>query len=109
MDCATMSSDVIGDFQEPYCAVLVDGDDMAALPITGNFAESDPRSRLLGFAAKPKSSFSSPKIEPRSLAVGVFLVFAFSKLSNRTQPLKRWVKNGSAVPCSTLISINPDL
>src|SRR6266581_4989577 len=31
MDCATMGSDVIGDFQEPYRAVLVDGDDMAAL------------------------------------------------------------------------------
>jgi hypothetical protein len=27
-----MRSDVIGDFQEPYGAVLVDGDDMAALP-----------------------------------------------------------------------------
>ena len=25
-----MRSDVIGDFQEPYCAVLVDEDDMAA-------------------------------------------------------------------------------
>jgi hypothetical protein len=34
MDCATMSSDVIGDFQEPYGAVLVDWDDMAALPST---------------------------------------------------------------------------
>jgi hypothetical protein len=32
MDCATIRSDVIGDFQEPYGAVLVDGDDMAALP-----------------------------------------------------------------------------
>src|SRR5215831_11833360 len=32
MDCATISSDVIGDFQEPYRAVLVDGDDIAALP-----------------------------------------------------------------------------
>ena len=32
MDCATMRSDVIGDFQEPYGAVLVEGDDMAALP-----------------------------------------------------------------------------
>jgi hypothetical protein len=30
MDCATIRSDVIGDFQEPYGAVLVDGDDMAA-------------------------------------------------------------------------------
>src|SRR5262249_19314512 len=28
MDRATMRSDVIGDFQEPYPAVLVDGDDM---------------------------------------------------------------------------------
>ena len=27
-----MRSDVIGDFQEPYGAVLVEGDDMAALP-----------------------------------------------------------------------------
>ena len=27
-----MRSDVIGDFQEPYDAVLVEGDDMAALP-----------------------------------------------------------------------------
>jgi hypothetical protein len=26
-----MSSDVIGDFQEPYGAVLAEGDDMAAL------------------------------------------------------------------------------
>jgi hypothetical protein len=26
-----MRSDVIGDFQEPYGAVLVEGDDMAAL------------------------------------------------------------------------------
>src|SRR5262249_16724857 len=34
MDCATISSDVIGDFQEPYGAVLVDWDDMAALPST---------------------------------------------------------------------------
>ena len=34
MDWATMSSDVIGDFQEPYRAVLVDGDDIAALPST---------------------------------------------------------------------------
>jgi hypothetical protein len=32
MDCATIRSDVIGDFQEPYGAVLVEGDDMAALP-----------------------------------------------------------------------------
>ena len=32
MDCATISSDVIGDFQEPYRAVLVDGHDIAALP-----------------------------------------------------------------------------
>jgi hypothetical protein len=32
MDCATIRSDVIGDFQEPYRAVLVDGDDIAALP-----------------------------------------------------------------------------
>src|SRR5215813_1657695 len=32
MDCATISSDVIGDFQEPYRAVLVDGRDIAALP-----------------------------------------------------------------------------
>ena len=31
-DCATIRSDVIGDFQEPYGAVLVEGDDMAALP-----------------------------------------------------------------------------
>src|SRR5262245_12464678 len=31
MDCATIRSDVIGDFQEPYGAVLVKGDDMAAL------------------------------------------------------------------------------
>jgi hypothetical protein len=30
MDCATIRSDVIGDFQEPYGAVLVEGDDMAA-------------------------------------------------------------------------------
>jgi len=29
MDCATMRSDVIGDFQEPYGAVLVEGDDMS--------------------------------------------------------------------------------
>src|SRR5215468_3182617 len=32
MDCATIRSDVIGDFQEPYRAVLVDGHDIAALP-----------------------------------------------------------------------------
>jgi hypothetical protein len=32
MDCATIRSDVIGDFQELYGAVLVEGDDMAALP-----------------------------------------------------------------------------
>jgi hypothetical protein len=31
MDCATISSDVIGDFQEPYRAVLVDGDDIASI------------------------------------------------------------------------------
>ena len=30
-----MSSDVIGDFQEPYGAVLVEGGDMAALSPTG--------------------------------------------------------------------------
>src|SRR5262249_6022992 len=35
MDCATMRSDVIGDFQEPYGAVLVEEDDMAALRFTG--------------------------------------------------------------------------
>ena len=32
MDCATMRSDVIGDFQEPYGAVLIEGEDMTALP-----------------------------------------------------------------------------
>ena len=32
MDCATIRSDVIGDFQEPYRAVLVEGDDIAAWP-----------------------------------------------------------------------------
>src|SRR5439155_24645119 len=31
MDCATMRSDVIGDFQEPYGAVLVKRADMTAL------------------------------------------------------------------------------
>jgi hypothetical protein len=30
MDCATMRSEVIGDFHEPYGAVLVAMDDMAA-------------------------------------------------------------------------------
>src|SRR5262245_12570679 len=35
MDCATIRSDVIGDFQEPYGAVLVEGGDMAALSPTG--------------------------------------------------------------------------
>ena len=29
MDCATMRSDVIGDFHEPYGAVLIEADDMA--------------------------------------------------------------------------------
>jgi len=32
MDCATIRSEVIGDFQEPYGAVLVEGDDMAEVP-----------------------------------------------------------------------------
>jgi hypothetical protein len=29
IDCATIRSEVIGDFQEPYGAVLVEEDDMA--------------------------------------------------------------------------------
>ena len=43
MDCATIRSDVIGDFQEPYGAVLVEGDDMAALSPTA--FESDAEFR----------------------------------------------------------------
>jgi hypothetical protein len=39
MDCATMSSDVIGDFQEPYGAVLVEGDNMQrCLPLPSKAA-----------------------------------------------------------------------
>jgi len=40
-----MSSDVIGDFQEPYGAVLVEGDDMAALSPTGFESGADAGAR----------------------------------------------------------------
>src|SRR5262249_43714355 len=36
IDCATMRSDVIGDFQEPNGAVLVEGGDMAAALVSRN-------------------------------------------------------------------------
>src|SRR5262249_4991956 len=45
MDCATMSSDVIDDFQAPYGAVLVEGDDMAALSPTGFESGADAGAR----------------------------------------------------------------
>ena len=40
-----MSSDVIGDFQEPYGAVSVEGDDMAALSPTGFESGADAGAR----------------------------------------------------------------
>src|SRR2546425_9269069 len=47
MDCATMRSDVIGDFQEPYGAVLVD--DMAA------YRSPDEAKRHPGFLPRGKT------------------------------------------------------
>ena len=40
-----MSSDVIDDFQEPYGAVLVEGDDMAALSPTAFESSADECTR----------------------------------------------------------------
>jgi hypothetical protein len=49
MDCATIRSDVIGDFQEPYGAILVEGNDMAALPSNRLRKRRGPaKAKLLG-------------------------------------------------------------
>jgi hypothetical protein len=58
MDCATIRSDVIGDFQEPYGGVLVEGDDMTALSPTGFESGADAGARGLTVAPMRRDAAS---------------------------------------------------